>query len=118
MESVPRCPSPPEGTLDTRDPDRAGTAAAEEQLLGWTGGEGEEGDAAKVSVHDERCEGSVTAGREHGLESQVAAGSGDVWPPFDFGCWKSDKSGRLKQRGRDVGPGRGEEAGPAGGEDG
>lgn len=125
MESVPRCPSPPGGTLGTLGPGRAGTVAAEEQLLGWTGGEGEEGGVQRVSVHDERGEEGVTAGREHERESQAAAGWEEVGPLFDSGCWRSgrgetDRSGRPRERGRDVEPGRGEETGPAGhgGEDG
>lgn len=120
MESVTRCPSPPGGTPGTQGPGRAGTAAAEEQLLGWTGGEG---DIQMVSVDDERGEEGVTAGREHEPESRAEAGWGGAGPLFDSGgsgSGESDRLGRQRERGRDVGLGRGEEAGPAGhgGEDG
>lgn len=122
MESVPRCPSPPGGTLGTGGPGRAGTAAAEEQLLGWTGGEGER-DVQMESVDDERGEEGVTAGREPEQESRAEAGWEGAGPLFDSGgsgSGESDRSGRQREKGRDVGLGRGEEAGPAGhgGEDG
>lgn len=61
-ESVPHCPSPLGGTQGTGGPDRAGTAAAEEQLLVWT--EGKEGD---VRLAGER--GVVTAEGEPEPES-------------------------------------------------
>lgn len=64
-ESVPHCPSPLGGTQGTEGPDRAGTAAAEEQLLVWT--EGKEGDVQMLRVAGER--GVVTAEGEHEPES-------------------------------------------------
>lgn len=64
-ESVPHCPSPLGETRDTGGPDRAGTAAAEEQLLVWT--VGKEGDVQMLRVADER--GVVTAEGEHEPES-------------------------------------------------
>lgn len=48
VELVPHCPSPLGGTRDTGGPDRAGTAAAEEQLLVWT--EGKEGGVQTLRV--------------------------------------------------------------------
>lgn len=64
-ESVPHCPSPLGGTRGTGGPDRAGTAAAEEQPLVWT--EGMEGDVQMLRVADER--GVATAEGEHEPES-------------------------------------------------
>lgn len=64
-ELVPHCPSPLGGTQGTGGPDRAGTAAAEEQLLAWT--EDKEGDVQMVRVAGER--GVMTAEGEHEPES-------------------------------------------------
>lgn len=64
-ESVPHCPSALGGTQGTGGPDRAGTAAAEEQLLAWT--EGKEGAVQTLKVAGER--GVLTAEGEHEPES-------------------------------------------------
>lgn len=61
VESVPHCPFPLGGTRGTGGPDKAGTAAAEEQLLALT--EGKEGDVQMLRVAGER--GVVTAEGEH-----------------------------------------------------
>lgn len=57
---MPRCPSRPGGTLGTGGPDRAGTAAAGEQLPGRTEGreeeQGEEGGVRAVQVAGERLD--------------------------------------------------------------
>lgn len=119
MDSEPCRPSRPGGIRGIGGPGRAGTAAAEERLLGWTGGEGEEGGVQTVTGDVERGE---EGGREHEPETRAEAGRAElvaVRPLFDSGCWRSgigerDGSGRRRERGRDVGLGRGEEAGPAG----
>lgn len=112
-------PSPPGGTQGTGGPGRSGTAAAEVQLLGLTGGEV---GVQTVVGHEEQGEERVTAGREDEPESRPGAepaGWEGAGPLFDSGCWR-DESGKKRGRGRDVGLERGEEAGPGGrgGEDG
>lgn len=95
-------PSPPGGIRGTGGPGRAGTAAAEGRLLGWTGDEGEE--VQTVAGGDESVEEGVTAGRE--LETRGEDGRAEpegAGPLFESGTG-----------GRDVGLERGEEAGPAG----
>lgn len=94
MESELFRPSPPGGTPGTGGPGRAGTAAAEAQLLGWAGGV--EGDV-------ERGEEDVTAGsgsgpgfgsgtQRHGSETPED-GSGTETP----GCRRSEmQSGFLR----------------------
>lgn len=61
---MPRCPSPPEGTQGTEGPDRAGTAAAEEQLLGRAEGKEEEreADVQALQVAGERAEVNAEGG--------------------------------------------------------
>lgn len=71
VEQTPHRPSPPGGSRGRGGPDRAGTAAAEEQLLGWTEGkqkDGEEGGAQAVRVAGERVEGTAEGGHEDGVE--------------------------------------------------
>lgn len=65
VESAPHCPSPPGGSRGTGGPDRAGTAAAEEQLPAWTEGKG--GDVQTLRVAGEG--GVVSAAGEHEPES-------------------------------------------------
>ena len=100
MESEPLLPSPPAGTRGTGGPGRAGTAAAEELLLGWAEGEEE---VQTVSGDDEEVEEGETAGE-------------GARPRLDSGCSGTGgrEEGRWRERGRDVGPGRDEEAGDGG----
>lgn len=123
MELEPPRPSPPGGSPGTGGPGRAGTAAAEGRLLGWTEGEEEEEvDVQRVRGDDEKGEEGGSAGRGHEEESPAEPGSagwGRVGPPSDSGCQGSGigevvGSERRRERGRDGGLGRGEEAEPAG----
>lgn len=90
MESVTHRPSPPGGTPGTGGLGRAVTADAEEQFLGWTGGEGEDEDEdrQKLTVEDER--GEPAAGREREPESGPEAGQEGVVPQFDSGSGGRD----------------------------
>lgn len=113
VEAEPLLPSPPVGTRGTGGPGRAGTAAAEELLLGWTEGEEE---VQTVRGGDEEVEEGETAGEEDEAESPAEAGWEGARPRFDSGCSGSGgrEEGRWRERGRDVGPGRDEEAGEGG----
>lgn len=101
-----RHPSLPGENRGTGGPGRAETIAEEEQLLGWAGGE----DAQSVTGGDEGGEEGVTAGWGE-LRTQAEAAELELL--FYPGCRGWDSLSR-RERGRDVGPGRGEEAGPAG----
>lgn len=117
MELVPSCHSLPEESQGTRGHGRAGTVAAEERLLGWS--EGEERGVPSVPAGEE----GVTAGTEDELgaraEAEAAAaelqGVGLLVYPGCWGLGTGERNGWERQRvkGRDVGLGRGEEAGPA-----
>lgn len=67
VELALRCPSPPVETQGTAGPDRVGTAAAEEQLLGWTEST-EEGGAQALQVAGVYVELSAEGGHEDEVE--------------------------------------------------
>lgn len=103
MELAPCCHSQSGGSRGTEGRERAGTAAAEERFLAWTGGEG--GVLSITGVEE-----VVTAGTldESGTRPEVGL-------LLYSGCWgfgigERDGSGRQRARGRDVGLGRGGEA--------
>lgn len=112
MELPPRHPCHPGGSLDTGGPGRAGTAGAEEHLLGWTGSE----EAQLVGAGEERC-GAAGAVRQ--VESEILAEAGweEVIPLLESERWSSGSGGRLGRQAegrRGVGLERGAEAGAAG----
>lgn len=97
MEWAPRCPSPPGGSQGTGGPDRAGTAAAEEQPLRWAEGkekEEEEGGAQAVQAAGERVEVTAGGGRGDGAEGwQVGVPS-----LADPSVWRESGSGEAAER--------------------
>lgn len=95
VESAPHCPSPPGGSQGTGGPDRAGTAAAEEQPLGWTEGkekEEEEGGARPAQVAGERVE-TAEGGREDGTEGWRVG----VPSLADPSVWRGSGSGEAAE---------------------
>lgn len=99
MEWAPRCPSPPGGSQGTGGPDRAGTAAAEEQPLRWAEGkekEEEEGGAQAVQAAGDRVEVTAGGGWGDGAEGwQVGVPS-----LADPSVWRESGSGEAAERRR------------------
>lgn len=101
MAFEPRCHSQSGGSRGTEGRGRTGTAAAEKRFLEWTGG--------VLSVPG--VEEVVTAGTEEEPGTQSEMGLLLYFGCWGFGIGQRDGLGRHRARGRDVGHGRGEEAG-------